>query len=56
MTVGGNYDLMHVDDFLQSAQSMGLEVVPVKVPEQTDIPTYILRRPADASSATKRRQ
>ena len=56
MTIGGNYDLMHVDDFLQSAQSMGLEVDPVKVPEQTDIPTYILRRPADASPTTKRRQ
>ena len=47
MSIGGNYDLMRVDDFLQTTRLLGIEVVPVKVPGEGEVPTYILRLPAD---------
>lgn len=51
MSVGGSYNLLRLDDFLQSARALGLEVVPVKVPSVSDIPTYILYPPPAAASA-----
>jgi ferric-dicitrate binding protein FerR (iron transport regulator) len=50
MSIGGNYDLMRVDDFLQTTRLLGIEVLPVKVPGEGEVPTYILRLPADGPS------
>lgn len=53
--IGGNFDLMHVDEFLQTARiAFGLEVIPVKEPGVDDISTYILRLPTDDSSPVSR--
>jgi ferric-dicitrate binding protein FerR (iron transport regulator) len=46
--IGGNFDLMHVDEFLQSARmAFGFKVVPVKEPGVDATSTYILRLPTD---------
>ena len=54
MSIGGNYDLLRVDDFLQTTRLLGIEVVPVKVPGEGEIPTYILRLPAEAPTDNHR--
>jgi transmembrane sensor len=53
MSLGGVYDLMRVDDFLETARALGLDVA--KVPEEGGTPTYILSLPPEASSAGKHR-
>lgn len=53
MSIGGNYDLMKVDEFLQTTRLLGIEVVPVQVPGEGEFPTYILRLPADVPNAEK---
>jgi ferric-dicitrate binding protein FerR (iron transport regulator) len=55
MSVGGNYDLMRVDEFLQSTRLLGIEVVPVTLPEEGSTPTYLLRLPTDETPPTSRR-
>lgn len=50
MSIGGNYDLMRIDEFLQAAPDLGLEVV--RVPEDGDTPTFLLR-PAPDDTAPK---
>jgi ferric-dicitrate binding protein FerR (iron transport regulator) len=47
MSIGGNYDLMRVDEFLQTTHLLGIDVVPVNMPGKGDTPTYILRLPAE---------
>ena len=55
MSIGGNYDLMRLDDFLQTTHLLGIEVVPVNVPGEESTPTYILRLPAEGPRDEKHR-
>lgn len=55
MSIGGNYDLMRVDDFLQTTHLLGIEVVPVTVPGEEGTPTYIFRLPTEEPADTKHR-
>lgn len=55
MSIGGNYDLMRVDDFLQTTHLLGIEVVPVTVPGEEGTPTYIFRLPTEEPLDKKHR-
>ena len=54
MSIGGNYDLIRVDDFLQTLRFLGLGIVPVKESGEKDVPTYILREPVEDSPRMNR--